>query len=75
MITGYDGDKKWIGDIECVHCSKFFWAYEGNVCEVGQICGKCYLEQLPWKKCKTCGCVTATTPCFICDRGWKRDKV
>ena len=62
---------KIIEDIECIYCSKIFWAYERSVCLIETTCGGCYLNNLPWYTCKDCRMRVSTVPCFICERGYK----
>ena len=63
--------KNVIEDIECIYCSKLFWAYEGNVCQVETTCGKCYMDMQPWMDCPDCGHRVIGPVCGICEGGLK----
>ena len=52
--------------IECVNCSRFFWAEEDSIWQQELLCGGCVLDALDWKVCKECGSKVSVTPCFIC---------
>jgi hypothetical protein len=57
--------------IECVWCCKEFVCKEGGEFYFENICGECWLNKQQWYKCPDCGCVVMSSPCFICENGWR----
>jgi len=58
-------------EVECIQCCHIFMAVKGSTCEVWKLCAKCYLDKQNWYTCQDCGMKVSTTPCFICEKGFK----